>query len=82
MSAGHTPCTMGVGCDEYGICYAEAHGQPDQCPKAPSLIAAAPELLLMLEALAGAAAATPGFASPLILSEAHKTIAKAKGGAQ
>ncbi len=25
-------CTMGVGCDEYGICYAEAHGQPEQCP--------------------------------------------------
>lgn len=26
------PCSMGFGCDEYGICYAEAHGQPDQCP--------------------------------------------------
>jgi hypothetical protein len=26
------PCTMGVGCDEYGLCYAEAHGQPSQCP--------------------------------------------------
>ena len=24
-------CTLGVGCDEYGICYAEAHGQPEQC---------------------------------------------------
>ncbi len=25
-------CTMGVGCDEYGTCYADAHGQPWQCP--------------------------------------------------
>jgi len=25
-------CTMGVGCDQYGVCYAEAHGRPDQCP--------------------------------------------------
>ena len=24
-------CTLGVGCDEYGVCYAAAHGQPDQC---------------------------------------------------
>jgi hypothetical protein len=27
------PCTMGVGCDEAGICYAAAHGQPERCPK-------------------------------------------------
>lgn len=25
-------CTMGVGCDEYGVCYASAHGRPEQCP--------------------------------------------------
>ena len=24
---------MGVGCDDYGLCYAEAHGQPEQCPR-------------------------------------------------
>ena len=24
-------CCLGVGCDEYGICYAAAHGQPDRC---------------------------------------------------
>ncbi|MER9605352.1 hypothetical protein [Mesorhizobium sp. M0243] len=31
-------CTMGVGCDEYGVCYAAAHGQPDRCgqEEAPS----------------------------------------------
>lgn len=23
---------MGVGCDEYGVCYAEAHGEPIRCP--------------------------------------------------
>lgn len=25
-------CTMGVGCDQFGVCYAEAHGQPEKCP--------------------------------------------------
>lgn len=25
-------CSMGVGCDEVGVCYAEAHGEPDRCP--------------------------------------------------
>jgi hypothetical protein len=25
-------CTMGVGCDEAGVCYAAAHGQPERCP--------------------------------------------------
>jgi len=24
-------CSMGVGCDESGVCYAEAHGEPDRC---------------------------------------------------
>lgn len=24
-------CTMGVGCQETGICYAAAHGEPDRC---------------------------------------------------
>lgn len=27
-----TPCSLGVGCDEMGICYAEAHGAPEHCP--------------------------------------------------
>lgn len=27
------PCTLGVGCDEYGTCYAAAHGEPDRCGK-------------------------------------------------
>lgn len=27
-----TPCTMGVGCDEAGICFAAAHDEPDRCP--------------------------------------------------
>lgn len=25
-------CTMGVGCDEYGACYADAHNAPLWCP--------------------------------------------------
>lgn len=30
-------CSMGVGCDEYGVCYAEAHGQPEMCPHAQGM---------------------------------------------
>lgn len=26
-------CSMGVGCDEYGVCYASAHGRPEMCPR-------------------------------------------------
>lgn len=26
----HT-CNMGVGCEEAGVCYAAAHGEPDRC---------------------------------------------------
>lgn len=26
------PCSLGVGCDDYGVCYAMAAGQPAQCP--------------------------------------------------
>jgi len=25
-------CSLGVGCDEYGICYAESIGRPGMCP--------------------------------------------------
>lgn len=44
----NTPCTMGVGCDEYGVCYADAHNQPEQCPHYARRIA---ELLEALEAI-------------------------------
>lgn len=27
----HITCSLGVGCDETGICYAMAHDQPEQC---------------------------------------------------
>ncbi len=30
----HGMCNMGVGCDEAGVCYAAANGDPAQCPKA------------------------------------------------
>jgi hypothetical protein len=26
-----TPCDMGVGCQEAGVCFAAAHGEPDRC---------------------------------------------------
>jgi len=29
-------CNLGVGCDEAGVCYAEAHGHPEQCPREPA----------------------------------------------
>ena len=30
-------CSLGVGCEQYGVCYAEAMGEPCQCglPSAP-----------------------------------------------
>lgn len=28
-----TRCTLGVGCDEYGVCYADAHDAPLRCPR-------------------------------------------------
>lgn len=43
------------------------------------LVIAAPQLLRALEALAGAAAMTPNFASPLMLKGAFEAIALAKG---
>ena len=30
---GSNQCSMGVGCDEAGVCYASANGRPDYCPK-------------------------------------------------
>lgn len=30
-------CTAGVGCDEYGGCYADAHGEPEKCPRTVAL---------------------------------------------
>jgi hypothetical protein len=26
-------CNLGVGCDEYGTCYAAAHNRPEMCPR-------------------------------------------------
>lgn len=33
-----TPCNLGVGCDEAGVCYAVAHGQPEKCGRVESKI--------------------------------------------
>lgn len=30
-------CLMGVGCEEAGVCFALAHGQPDQCGRPDSV---------------------------------------------
>jgi hypothetical protein len=29
---GSERCSLGVGCDEYGVCYANAHDKPEMCP--------------------------------------------------
>jgi hypothetical protein len=39
--AGDARCNMGVGCEETGLCYAAAHGQPERCGK-PDTPPAAP----------------------------------------
>lgn len=31
-------CDMGVGCDEVGVCYAEASDQPERCPSYPKKV--------------------------------------------
>lgn len=36
IAARRTGCTMGIGCDDYGVCYAEAHGRPEKCPRTPT----------------------------------------------
>ncbi len=46
------------------------------------IMTSAKALLRSLEALAGAAAMTPNFSSPLMLKGAFETIAKAKGETQ
>ncbi|PBB68157.1 hypothetical protein CK228_13695 [Mesorhizobium sp. WSM4312] len=28
-------CDMGVGCEQYGVCYAAAHGEPERCGDVP-----------------------------------------------
>ena len=28
-------CSMGVGCGTAGVCYARAHGRPEECPVCP-----------------------------------------------
>jgi hypothetical protein len=33
---GPKPCTMGVGCQESGVCYAEAMGEPNRCDAKPA----------------------------------------------
>jgi hypothetical protein len=38
--AAQEPCTMGVGCDETGVCYAGAMGEPERCPRVTALKAA------------------------------------------
>jgi hypothetical protein len=32
---GSKPCTMGVGCQEAGVCYASAMGEPNRCDAKP-----------------------------------------------
>jgi hypothetical protein len=56
------PCTMGVGCEEAGVCYASANGQPEQCGAHPPAPAAdgAGEHVAMLESMIADHAWIPG----------------------
>ena len=29
----YVPCSLGVGCEETGVCYALAHNKPEHCGK-------------------------------------------------
>lgn len=33
LASASMPCTLSVGCDEAGVCYAEKCGEPERCPK-------------------------------------------------
>jgi hypothetical protein len=35
-------CSLGVGCDEYGVCYAEKMGEPGQCGRPDTVVIVAP----------------------------------------
>jgi hypothetical protein len=75
------PCTMGVGCDEAGVCYAEAHGAPEKCPRTEPT--PDPDLVLAREA-AERVCAERGFGkgNPGLLSaveqEVHRALKLAK----
>lgn len=45
-------CDLGVGCDEAGVCYADAHGQPEKCGRIYSRNALAHELDVRMRAFA------------------------------
>ncbi|MGY3265848.1 hypothetical protein [Lysobacter sp. HA35] len=47
-------CTMGVGCDEAGVCYARAHGKPEMCPQAATPSSAQVGLVLTPDTDTGA----------------------------
>lgn len=36
FQSSQVPCSMGVGCDEAGVCYASAHDQPEKCGRGNS----------------------------------------------
>lgn len=46
-------CNLGVGCDEYGVCYAEYHGQPEMCGRTPPMPANNPKQPEVTQVLKG-----------------------------
>lgn len=44
---------MGVGCDEAGVCFADAHGQPERCARTVQVPAAVWEDVKKLAFFAG-----------------------------
>ena len=75
-------CTMGVGCDEYGVCYADAHGQPWQCPHyvAPTSAEIAKALSDVLDT-SGARGSYHAMKYMDAVAAAEAILAKIEGGA-
>ena len=64
----HGPCSLGVGCDQYGVCYADSHGKPENCGK-PSPV--------VCDALADARRIADHDKQLWLAAESHATTAEA-----
>lgn len=65
-------CSLGVGCDEYGVCYADAHGEPDRCGCHPQ------ENQPMISISIEPGQANPEAVSALVVAELTRRVLVAK----
>lgn len=71
--AEHGKCDLGVGCDEAGVCYALANGQPDRCGRTAAPKYSDEELLTAKELLASF---TPSYRAALFAASAEQPEGK------